>query len=307
MNGITAGNDSLSANIGGLISRVFGTYVEGLYIRGWIGNESYHPSAYGHELYADALIAQTNSLTAPMPEATPTPTPLPNSDFFSLAATQQAARVAQKDYRVPITESQAVEIVDFLRESQQLHISSPRLMPNSMVEVELHSDPVSLGQYSVDPNGVLDAQVILPDNTQPGVHQIHVLGHDRYGNTVDYYTSFYLGHSATDFDGDGITNDLDMCMTVQNSGVDEDNDGIDDVCDGLTEIVVEPEPDNHTNNRTKGKGKKYGHLIQQHHGHNEQGEVENNKQILCTIIEVLNDASLCAEDVSGLRPLLVIR
>jgi hypothetical protein len=42
----------------------------------------------------------------------------------------------------------------------------------------------------------------------------------------------YISHDADDFDGDGITNASDSCPATTNTGVDEDQDGIDDACDG---------------------------------------------------------------------------
>lgn len=66
----------------------------------------------------------------------------------------------------------------------------------------------------------------------------------RSGEPVDYYQPILVVASMTDYDGDGITNADDMCQFVMPSGVDSDEDGIDDACEGdlrpNTKPVVTP-------------------------------------------------------------------
>jgi hypothetical protein len=123
-----------------------------------------------------------------------------------------------------------------------LDVLQDGLMPGSKLKVELHSTPTTLVEFTVPANGVVDQPVVLPADAEPGSHEVHIFGADNFGVAFDYYEPILIAVSDTDFDGDGVLNDVDSCATVPNSFVDLDSDGIDDVCDDSTTVAPEPDP-----------------------------------------------------------------
>jgi len=57
-----------------------------------------------------------------------------------------------------------------------LTITDAGWAPNSKVDIELHSDPVSLGSAQADGKGVIKTTVVIPADTDPGQHQIVLTG-----------------------------------------------------------------------------------------------------------------------------------
>jgi hypothetical protein len=101
--------------------------------------------------------------------------------------------------------------------------------------VEVHSDPIELGTYSADSLGNLSVDIPLPINVPAGYHTLHLIGASYSGEEIDVWQTIEVRGSEGDIDEDGILDNVDQCMYVMESGLDEDLDQIDDACDPMIE------------------------------------------------------------------------
>lgn len=67
---------------------------------------------------------------------------------------------------------------------------------------------------------------------------MHIYGKNIAGEPIDIYKNVLLVASPDDYDGDGVPNTSDTCTFIVSSGLDVDQDGVDDACDG--EILEAP-------------------------------------------------------------------
>ncbi|MDB5171226.1 MAG: hypothetical protein JWO35_920 [Candidatus Saccharibacteria bacterium] len=206
VNGLTAGKD---AGVLGL--KVF-------------GRESYHPNALGQELIEQAILKQTKNLTtAPMPPPPVTPNLLgkPKSGR-SITTKAPASRLSPPiAKRGKATSLNATGVDNGLR-------------PHKSYTVRLDGASGTLiGTVTSDGDGDISDSVTIPGETPVGGHTIDIIGENQAGEPVDVTQPIYVPASDTDSDGDDIPDTTDSCPGAINSGVDEDQDGIDDVCDSL--------------------------------------------------------------------------
>ena len=171
-----------------------------------------------------------------MPIAQKQNTPVPDS-FFGPSAESAAATInAGGNYTTTIPEPKP-----FLHSTDVgLQITQSGLLPGSSLRVEIQSTPTTIAQFVVPANGEVVQDIVLPEGIEPGAHELHIFGTTNFGIPVDYYEPLALAVSETDFDGDGILNDVDDCVTIVNSLVDVDEDGIDDACDSSLFAVPPP-------------------------------------------------------------------
>lgn len=211
-----------------------------------IAKESFHPKIDAHVLYKDAINQQTNGLSKPMPQRNNPaffPRLLPSDEFF-----RELGSSGRTIYK-PIYED--IKDIVFTGEKLKIDLDSnfTGLGAQAQVKAELHSTPVDLGTFTTDSSGNLSAEVTIPENVEPGYHSIHFYGTSQTGQNIDVYDYFFVGASATDFDGDGTLDEDEGCIYINPVGTDTDQDGIDDACDGVVdplpepEIVPEPEPE----------------------------------------------------------------
>lgn len=226
VNGSTAGNDQ-SMSIADLLSLGICRVRSGC-----LGKETFHPNPRAHERYQETIQMQTNNLTSPMPEPTPTDYPLPDVEFFGQGTANLIAGLNQGSDHGIVTP----ELRDILQfEDNSLSIFESGFLPESTVRAEIHSDPVEIGQYIADENGEIRVKFTIPDSIKAGVHQIHLFGIDSFGQEINHYEPIWFSTTAGDFDNDGIPDEQDSCKTMANINEDRDNDGIDDVCDLIVE------------------------------------------------------------------------
>jgi hypothetical protein len=244
-NGLTAGND-------------FSTMVDMAVTRGYckirtgcIGNESFHPNQIGHTLYADTLLQDTDGLQKPMPIPSPQLTPLP-SDFFGLEAQQYVTSINNRTISQSTVNSELRELLQEASTTSgaQLRIVQDDLFPSSTVTLTAFSDPIEIGQFVVGEDGTVEIEFTLPEELEGGVHELHLTGQDAFGRQIDFYEPIMVAYSVDDFDGDGMPDAQDSCPTLFNDEfIDEDGDGIDDVCDGedTPEQIIEEDPETEDN------------------------------------------------------------
>ena len=232
VNGLTEGNDSWTR----------------------LGNESYHPNARGHQLLADAVQSQTHNLTAPMPAPDDTITiPTINDNLEIL----QAPHTGRTVYEVQNVLNDGVTL---LRRANPIslttNIGKGIIKQGSHLVIELHSSPIELGSATATGDGELTGSFQLPADIPPGFHTLHFYGQNLAGDPVDVQQLVYVVASDTDYDGDGIANNVDSCTSIANSGVDVDQDGTDDTCDSVIGAapVETTGGDNQSNESTNQSG-----------------------------------------------------
>lgn len=216
VNGVTAGNDVDPKGLCTLRD-------------GCLGSESFHPNQRGHERYTDEIRLKTNGLTLRNPAPVPSSYPAP-SDYFGFSAKVYIEALNSPnapELQYPAFQEMIANMTDY----RQPLIKADGLLPYSKVKISIHSDPISLGEYTVGADGSLSKTVTIPSSLAGGYHEIHLSGITEFGRPVELYEPVLLAESEDDFDGDGFLNETDSCPAVTNSGIDIDVDGIDDVCD----------------------------------------------------------------------------
>ena len=212
VNGLTAGGDQL----------------------GLLGHESYHPTALGHQLLADAIDAATDGLQAPMPTPQPDSAAPALTDTIPLLANAPDGKTGRTLYAVTDT-SAATD--SFWERGKHVLLNLRGLVSHfasgSVVDAVIHSNPEDMGTVTTDVNGDISASLTVPGDLPPGYHVLHLYGADIAGNKVDVQQTVYVIAAADDKDGDSIANGQDSCPLLPNSGVDVDQDGMDDACDAV--------------------------------------------------------------------------
>ncbi|MCA9325212.1 SGNH/GDSL hydrolase family protein [Candidatus Saccharibacteria bacterium] len=204
VNGVTAGRDAIPS----------------YYLR-LLGKETYHPTVLGHQLLETAIADQTNGLTKPMPAADPTilQPVLDPSDPLLLAA---PASNREQYYVEPDN-----IITNIVQQGSTADVSvsglSHETIANSAYDAVLHSDPIDLGAVYSDDNGDIHSTITIPATVPVGYHTLHLYGKNIAGDNIDIQKVVYI----TDGEQTGY------CGFISDTGIDIDQDGIDDACDGV--------------------------------------------------------------------------
>jgi hypothetical protein len=216
VNGLTAGRDA----------GLFGIKV--------FGKESYHPNILGQWLIEQAVLRQTHNLTAALPDSGS------SSDGGQLAE-------APKTGRKIVKRSPARLTMTVLKRggTARVYLKGAQVSLKPRTDYKVHLDGPSgpaIGAGTTDDNGDLDVTVPVPVDTPPGGHTIDVTGDDQTDEPINVTQPVYMPVSDTDADGDSINDGNDSCPAAINSGVDADQDGIDDICDGYIGLPASGPP-----------------------------------------------------------------
>jgi hypothetical protein len=206
-----------------------------------VGNESFHPNHFGHQLLAGQLLAQSQDFTKSMP-APNSGAGIPSQGseaYHNFIGDAPSGGVLKRISFVGIDSARIL----IKHNPFDLGISDLTSAPNSPFEVWFNSEPVYAGTLMTDETGDLSGQITVPDGIPPGFHTMYLKGKDIAGQHIELYDVVYVAESATDFDGDGILNEDEKCLAVEPANVDEDRDGIDDACDPeVTEAPADTAP-----------------------------------------------------------------
>jgi hypothetical protein len=211
----------------------------GLWFIHVVGNESFHPNALGHKMLGANAAKLTSNFTASMP--TPTKKGAPavlDADPLLLGRKPSTTNYNRLIWRgVSETPSMLVASGKYIFDTTKLAFKS--MTPTTLI---LHSEPVTLYRGTV---GVGDGKVeiTLPASVPPGFHTLHAYGTAEDGTPLDVAEVVYVAASETDYDGNGVSNEQSDCKIQPDSGVDADNDGVDDACDGQlyqADILADP-------------------------------------------------------------------
>ena len=78
-----------------------------------------------------------------------------------------------------------------------VEVSIGGFAPNSTVDVFIRSEPVYLGRFQSDANGVVKIAVTIPDDVPAGDHNIVAAGTDPSGNPFSVAAAVAVGPTAT--------------------------------------------------------------------------------------------------------------
>ena len=182
-----------------------GEYVSGLFDNGLVNayrgitQEMFHPNAAGHLKMAHAIFSKVPSIGAHMGTLV-RPGANSSDTYLSSPASRQADLM--KSIIDPYT-------------LQTIQASKATFRPNSSVSATMFSEPTQLGNFVVDDDGGLSADVVLPGAVAPGRHMIVLEGVTYSGEPLTLYqfvtvTSGRLG----DMDGDGVPDGQDRCNFI---------------------------------------------------------------------------------------------
>lgn len=206
---------------------------------GPISSASYHPNKLGHQLYADAIVAQTNGLTEIMPE------PDETASVTNLSGRLNPTGQDFPNAKQPILEDglfgSIVEIGD--RATEFIEAAGYYLNPGEEYSVEIHSTPTPIGTATAVNSKTFSVDAQIPEGIEPGAHTVHIFGNNIAGEPIDIYKTVFVVSSQEDYDGDGVINTEDGCTFLSESGVDTDADQIDDGCDDTIGLPPNNEDD----------------------------------------------------------------
>lgn len=211
VNGLTAGNDQVN----------FGP------LHGPVGNESYHPNAFGHSLLKVKILEKTNNFTATMPAPNTAITAGDlnlNSPLLAAPKTNRSVRILKHYTGTDGGVMNAGKYWTMRASGLDLLFAA-----GSKIKAELHSSPINLGEYTLAQDGSIDISANIPAATTPGMHTLHLYGKNSSGEDIDLFKTVYVTAGSP-------------CV-VPLSGQDKDKDGTDDACDGFIDqppIVVAP-------------------------------------------------------------------
>lgn len=220
VNGLTAGNAS-----GITITSEVGN--KSLAIK-FLSKESYHPNVLGHQLIELAILQKTHSFTlASTPLATYQPAAIDSLGLLKAPKSGRATKLTASDDTIvssPIAAKGS---------PLQISVSSANhsLKPASNYQVAIGGAPSS-ASLTASSGGDLIGAIAVPASAPAGAQLITISGVNQLNQPISITTIIYLIDSYEDYDGDGVPNGSDSCPTVINSGVDADQDGVDDACDG---------------------------------------------------------------------------
>lgn len=205
--------------------------------------ESYHPNKLGQQLLANAVAKQTNNLTQAMPTALSD-----EPQYIADAANPLLLGIPGG----VITTVNAPTYVDGMiqtvvvrnsRENFTVNGLEYSLKPNTPYQLTAYSNPTNVGTATSDSLGNIDTTVTIPGSLEPGYHTLHLTGTNILDEPIDLQKIIYVAASLNDYDGDGTANGNEKCLLVEPIGVDQDDDKIDDACDGsIDEVPPTPEP-----------------------------------------------------------------
>ena len=184
-----------------------------------IGQESYHPTAYGHSLLAKSIESRTNNLTLPMPTSrTNYGKPSLNlSDPLITGVVASGRQVNNLVWRNKPTMMYQTSKKYLFKHPTDIGANTT----NRAYKLVLRSDPITLAEGRVVSDTV---EVAIPADVPGGYHTLDYYTTDEMGKPVDVRQVIFVASAADLVSG--------ACLGLPVSGQDSDGDTIDDACDG---------------------------------------------------------------------------
>jgi hypothetical protein len=211
------------------------------YLKGLKGlgatSESYHPNQLGHMLYATTIDLKTNGFTLAMPEKKAGNPWIKDEKMEKLLDGEIEYGIINNKYQDDMA-------ADLLFKDIGLDINidgqENNLAPSSEFNAVLYSEPTQIGSIISNGFGDVTKSLDLPGHLPVGYHTLSLTGSNVLGEQVEFSKIVYVAESPEDFDGDGIKNEDEKCLLVEPAGVDADQDGKDDACDGFIDQPPAP-------------------------------------------------------------------
>jgi len=196
-----------------------------------IGSESYHPTAFGQQLIEQSILRQTDNLRRQ-------PATAVAGDSSSLLNVPRSGRSPTVLLPVHILGQSVVPTGTTV--PINLDGQSTGLVPGNDYTVWLDGATGSnVGTLTADDSGTVTGAVSIPPSVSSGGHTIDVTGQNQAGEPIEATQPLYITPNSSDSDSDGVADNDDSCPYAVNSGVDADQDGIDDTCDGFIGQVAD--------------------------------------------------------------------
>lgn len=176
------------------------------------GNQSYHPTAFGHFLLQAKIIEHTESFNKEMPEADPTAwfsSPEPTTELRVSSPNGSTGReLAVTQYGRTITSDYAVRGENI---SISVDGTAHSLQAGSHYEVWLYSEPTLLGEVEANEHGALETSFELPDELEDGYHTVKVTGENALQQPIVIHKTIYV--SSIDYAEELASTDEDeVCV-----------------------------------------------------------------------------------------------
>jgi lysophospholipase L1-like esterase len=207
VNGVTAGKDA---------PLLFGPEV--------FGNETYHPTAQAHQAFADEIADELDEL--PTSSCGKNPCPEPGTAAAALPSWASGATANTRTRSWPNLIVNSLRIVTG---------TVTGLKPGTFILGAFRSTPRPIVPVVVDANGKADLAAAVPEDLEPGWHELRLQGTAVDGSGVDTVVPLIVPGPDGDRDGDGISDESDLCPSLPGTADDAhdlDRDGLGDPCDG---------------------------------------------------------------------------
>lgn len=154
--------------------------------------EAFHPNAAGHEKIANKIDVSGVYREDEVPQST--------------SYTPLSARLSRN-----MTLIEGGRLIMGI--SSNIKTPAQSFMPGSQASLTMYSEPVSLGSFIVASDGSINVGMDTTD-LPPGRHTLVASGLDPNGVQIDYTQFIDVGFSQDDMDGDGIKDDVDLCLYI---------------------------------------------------------------------------------------------
>lgn len=179
------------------------------------GNESFHPNALGHALSAAKIIQQIQDI-----------------DDYQYCTDYKLIVCPESNINGPVLNdserlywysrelSNPLPILihdNFIRMKNKtpnkIVVDEFTFKPISDVYIEFHSEPINAGEYTVNEYGGLSIDIVVPEELDPGFHELHIFGESYTGEQIDLYQGFQVPEIITD--SDNTTQDTSTISTIK--------------------------------------------------------------------------------------------
>lgn len=197
--------------------------------------ETFHPNAKGHEAISKALQKSLGGKSFAEFDVCPD---TPYSGDVNCPKWDAIAPEPEREYfgdisTVKKTETRKMTPQSIIKQVvTQLTLPSGSLAPHTTTDSSVRSDPINIGSHIVNSTGGLDVTIAIPSAVTAGYHTLTLDGTGAGGQPVRYVQVIEVqGSDPNDRDEDGIPDHADSCLYAEPSHIDEDGDGVDDICD----------------------------------------------------------------------------
>ncbi|SDI76882.1 hypothetical protein SAMN05444157_0069 [Frankineae bacterium MT45] len=133
---------------------------------------------------------------SPTPEPSPTPSPTPTPTPGPSVAESPTAETSTQDLAPPTADVAFGFKVGQKADGATVVVTGTGLAPNSVLDVVMHSTPVSLGSVTTDSDGTVRTSLNLPASIEPGTHRLIVNGKGADGAELSSTWYFQVDKSG---------------------------------------------------------------------------------------------------------------